>query len=237
MGFSLSNATLGALARQSGKGWARDEARRLYDCFPAYYQAFGALPDNLLTLVSDVAVWADGHDVTGKADVSRLCVIAASLGYRFWQDPRFVRLARQEMMTDTNPPSRRAEALTRRTKAWLRQLWAGDDIGRFGIRLAERIRRGAAAEPSNLLFVLPGHWQVLSADDNERLISWLCDGAPHELRQDDTQMLAYVACSLVHGFGWLNDPQFPDLAKIVMKSAERVAFADAIEAIYQKAAA
>lgn len=225
------------LARQSGKGWAEDEARRLNECFTAYYQAFGASPDNLLTLVSDVVVWAAGHNVKGKADVSRLCVIAASLGYRFWQDPRFVRLARQEMMTDARPPSRKAEALTRRTKAWLRQLWADDDIGRFGIRLAERIRRSAAAEPSNLRFILPGHWRVLSAADNERLISWLRDGTPHDLRNDDAQMLAYSACSLVHGFGWLNDPQLPNLARIVTENAERAVFADAIEAIYQKTAA
>lgn len=139
-------------------------------------------------------------------------------------------------MTDAKPPSRKAEALTLRTKEWLRQLWAGDDIGRFGIRLAERIRRGGAAEPSNLRFILPGHWRVLSAADNERLISWLRDGAPHELRHDDAQMLAYAACSLVHGFGWLGDPQLPDLAKIVTESAECAVFADAIEAIYQKAA-
>ncbi|WP_308917078.1 hypothetical protein [Jannaschia sp. LMIT008] len=164
----------------------------------------------------------------------RLSHVAAALGHRFWQDPR-LRSRVSAAMATGRPADRRAGAMIRETKAWLRALWLDDDLCGFADRLANGMDGGEGPRTSTLLRVLPGHRRVLSAAENDQLFDWLDRVTPAPFRDGGPRHLAYMACALVHGPQWPSDPQYPRLAAAVASGAEPARLAADIRRIYLEA--
>ncbi len=216
--------------------WYRAAARDLFETYEAYYTAFGASAETLMPMVQTIAAWAQRQHIRSQVDVTRLCHVATSLGHKFWQDPRFRGYVTASMSVDV-PPGRRATALMGETKAWLRGLWAGDSLLAFSERLVELVGAGRRPEVNALQHLLPGHWQMFSTPDNERLLGWLSQTVPDNLRDEGPRQLVYTACALAHGTQWLSDPQYQRLAEAVRSEAAPARLAAQIRGIYAEALA
>lgn len=234
---TLSKDRLRAFEQQAAEFWYREATDSLHQDFAAYYGAMGVAAEQFVALVRDVADWAATYGVKGKADVLRLCIVAAALGHRFWRDPRFRGQVRATLGNADLPVTRRTEPMVRTTRRWLGALWAQDDLRRFGVRLAEHIRRGDDADSGALHGILPGHWQVLNAANNQRFIDGLRTRAYRQVGQSPARRLTYVACALVHGIDWLDDPQLRHLQAALSARSEPSVLADAIAALYAEASA
>ncbi|MEM1278139.1 MAG: hypothetical protein AAGH74_16585 [Pseudomonadota bacterium] len=187
-------------------------------------------------MVRSTAAWAQRCGINGQADVTRLCHISASLGHQFWRDPRFHGYV-GAATAPTMPVGRRATAMMGYTKGWLRSLWAGDSLRAFSERLTELVAGGHGPKHHNLHYVLPGHRQMFSVSDDDRLLNWLVNSAPEPVRDTGPRQLAYTACALVHGADWFNDPQYTRLAEAVRSEADAASLAGQITTIYAKATA
>lgn len=216
--------------------WCLAAANDLFEAYEAHYTAFGVSPETLAPMVHTTAAWAQRHDIRSQADVTRLCHVAASLGHRFWQDPRFQGYVAASTAPEI-PAGRRATGMTRAAKVWLRGLWTGDSLQAFSRRLADLVAAGHSPEARNLYHVLPGHWQMFTAVDNERLLDWLVQSAPNLVRDAGPRQLAHTACALVHGPNWLSDPQYPRLAETVCSEIDPAHLAAQIVDIYGRATA
>jgi len=234
--FTLSRKQFTAFEDVARDRWCETAAQDLCDTFRPHYAAMGASPETLIPLVNVVADWARRYQVTGRADVTRLCHVAAALGSRFWQDPRFRGLVEAAMSPDI-PPGRRATAMTGQAKTWLRGLWAADSPRAFSERLAERVRTGHGPQPHCLQDVVPGHWRMFSATDNDRLLAWLAHLAPDTSCVTAHQRLAHSACALVYGVQWLNDPQYPRLSQAVCLHSDPDTLAQTLIDIHAEASA
>lgn len=236
MVFTLSQEQFAAFEGHARDRWCQTAARDLFESYATYYTAFNASADTLLPMVKTTAAWAQRHDIRSQADVTRLCHVSGSLGHRFWRDPRFRGYVTASMSVDV-PPGRRATAMMGETKTWLRRLWAGDSLLGFSTRLVELVRESRGPDAQALRYVLPGHWQMFSTPDNERLLGWLSETVPDGLRDDGSLQLAYTACALAHGTQWLGDPQYQRLAKIVRAQTGASSLAEDLEAVYTEALA
>lgn len=234
--FTLTPEQIEAFEGASQEHWYETAAHDLHEAFAEHYAAMGSSPEALIPVVSAVAKWARRHDVTGKADVTRFCYVAASLGHRFWQDPRFQGYVTGSMSPDV-PRGRRASIMMSETKTWLRGLWAGDSLRAFSERLVELVGEARGPEAHTLRYLLPGHWQMFSAADNERLLAWLAQLAPEEVRDEGPRQLMYTACALVHGTRWLSDPQYPRLIAAIHTHRDPAALASTLKEIYAEATA
>ncbi|WP_227272677.1 hypothetical protein [Roseobacter weihaiensis] len=107
----------------------------------------------------------------------------------------------------------------------------------FSARLVELVGAGRGPDTQALQYLLPGHWQMFSTPDNERLLNWLSEMVPDGLRDDGSPQLAYTACALAHGTQWLGDPQYQRLAQIVRAQTDASSLAEDLEVIYTKALA
>lgn len=189
---------------------------------------------DLQPVVRETADWARTRGIVSKADVTRLCYVTASLGHRFWRDPR-LQILLDTAMPEGADPSRHAQSIVRGTKTWLRTLWAGDDLAQFAARLGDALAAQRAPDAAGLQAVLPGHRNLLPPDYNSRLITWLIDDAPAALAASPAQHFAYGACTLVHGIDWLKDPQCAALAQAVRTQPEGPALAAALRRLYTQA--
>ncbi|MFK7871113.1 MAG: hypothetical protein AB8B58_17980 [Roseobacter sp.] len=216
--------------------WVAAEAPRLHATFAQHYTAHGTTPDTLVPVIQAVAAWAQSYGIRAQADVTRLSIIAASLGHRFWEDPRTAPML-ATVLADTLPRSRSALTLTAEVKHWLGALWQGDDLAGFAARLGTAIRAGDPLETDTLRMILPGHWHILSAFDNDRLQQWLVACLPPDIARREGHALATVACALVHGTNWLADPQYPRLSALVRADSTPGALADGLNALYAEVCA
>ncbi len=236
---TLTKDQLRAFGHYAAETWYRDAACNLHQSFAAYYDAMGADPRRLVGLVRRVTDWAGtAYGIKGKADVLRLCIVAAALGHGYRQDPRFRAWVAATLGNAELPVTRRAEPMVRVTRHWLGKLWEDDGLEQFGARLAEHVRHGDDADLVTLHHILAGHWRLLDAADNQRLIDGLRLRASRQARsQTPARRLTYVACALVHGPDWLDDPQLPRLQSALSEQTKPAALADAITALYKEASA
>ena len=233
----FSSETFRAFEDRAADDWAIRAARSLRSTFPLHYDAMGASEAELTQLTRDVAAWAGGYGVKGDADVSRLCIVSVALGHRFWQDPRFQGYVAASLGNTSLHASRRAQAMVRSAKEWLRRLWTNDGMDGFARRLTTAIRQGARPDVTTIGHILPGHRRLFSAADNERLIGLVLERAPTALGHSAPQRLAHVSCALIHGVTWLDDPQYPRLRAAVLEANDAAALADDIATIYAEAVA
>ncbi|WP_308916320.1 hypothetical protein [Jannaschia sp. LMIT008] len=218
--------------RDTARGrWVAARAPHLHATFAGHYGAHGVAADVLGPVIEAVAAWAQARGIRAEADVMRLSVVAASFGHRFWMDPRAASLV-TGALDDAIPRSRVALTLVKAVKTWLETLWQGDDLTGFANRLTHAIRMGAPLERDTLQAVLPGHWRVLSDEDNARLLRWLVPRLPATLTERPSHALAATACALVHGTGWLSDPQYPRLQAIVTADDTPADLARGLHALY-----
>lgn len=234
--FTLSVEQFAAFEGHTRDDWCRSAARALFESYGAHYTGFGTSAEALSHMVQSTAAWALRHDIRSQADVTRLCHVAASLGHRFWQDPRFQGYVSASTSPEI-PPGRRATAMMGETKSWLRGLWAGDSLQAFSERLSEMIAAGHGPETQTLRYVLPGHWQLFHVADVDRLLGWLGQSTPELLQDTGPRQLAFTACALVHGPQWLSDPQYPRLANLIRMELDPAVLATELEGIYAEATA
>lgn len=234
--FTLTQEQLTAIERDTRDKWAEGAATALFDSYTTYYTAFGASAQTLTPMVQTVITWARRFDIAGKADCTRLCHVTAAWGHRFWQDPRFQGYVTASLSSQV-PAGRRATVLTKKTKGWLRALWSEDSMTAFAERLATAITQHQDVDANNIARILPGHVRMFSAPDHERLLATLLQSAPENVNGTPSQRLAYVACALVHGWYWLNDPQYPRLADAVQTRSDPTDLATTITDLYAEASA
>lgn len=234
--FTLSREQFAVFQDHAQDRWCQAAAQELFAEYEAHYSAFGASAEALGPMVRTTAAWAERQDIRSRADVTRLCHVTASLGHRFWQDPRFRGYVTASTAPEI-PVGRRATTMMGKTKGWLQGLWSGASLQAFSDRLAELVAGGYGPEPHNLHDVLPGHWQMFKGADNDRFLDWLAQSAPEPVRDAGPRQLAYSACALAHGPQWLSDPQYPRLAEAVRSEFDPAHLAAQIIDIYSKATA
>lgn len=211
-------------------------AQDLFETYRNHYAAFGASPQSLVPLVQTTAAWAQRLEIRGKADVTRLCHVTASLGHQFWHDPRFKGYV-LDWRPHGVPSGRRATYMVTEAKLWLRSLWDNDTLQAFSHRLGHLLQEDRGPELDTLHYVLPGHWRMFSDDDALRLLTWLRQSTPQNLRDGGPRQLLYSASALVHGTGWLNDPQYRHLAQVLRMPISSEQLAQEVMWIYQRATA
>lgn len=236
MVLKFSETQFAAFEGRARDEWCRSASQDLFEAYEAHYTAFGASPDGLIPMVQAVAAWAQRHGINSQADVTRLCHVAASLGHRFWQDPRFRGYVAASTAPEI-PTGRRAIALMTSTKGWLRALWAGDILLAFSKRLGQVIRAEKSSDAHTLQYVLPGHWQLFNVSDNDQLLAWLAETTPEDLRDSGPRQIAYTACALAHGAQWISDPQYPRLAQLIRTEMNSADLAEGLESLYAEATA
>lgn len=194
--------------------WIVSAAQKLHSTYSGHYKSQGITPEDLIPVVTEVTNWGLRHDIESEADMTRLTLIAASLGHRFWQDPRFSHLA-ESSLAEKVLPSRRALRLTKDVKTWLQTIWANDAKSNFGTRLGSGIEAGHWPDLDTLHYILPGHGHALSDGTAVLFVDWLVAQIPATYRASPPHALAFCACALVQGTAWLSDPQLPRLQAIM----------------------
>lgn len=214
--------------------WCKTTAQDLFNTYSQYYGAMGTSEETLFPMIQAIANWAQQYKVTSKADVTRLCHVAAALGHRFWQDPRF-RSYVAASMSENVQSGRRAQAMTKATKGWLKELWAGDTLEAFSERLGYLVTFGRGPDADAINYLLPSHSRMLATSDHDKLLTWLNQLSPQEVRSTSAQQLAFVACALAHGTQWLSDPQNLRLSEAVRSQSNPTKLAKVITLIYTEA--
>ena len=226
----LSAQNIAAFSDLTRARWAEEAAYELHATWQDHYSALSVTADMLIPLCARVERFAGRHDIKGAREVFRLALVAASMGHRFWQDPRFHPYVASSVGNVDLVPSRRATAMADHCKAWLQLFWNGDTAADFGTRLAHALRAGHG--PAAISQVLPQHWRIYSHDENQRLTDWLRGSLDQGHLPGAEQQLAYLALALIHGVHWIDDPQYTLLAKTITDAADGRQLADQLSAIY-----
>lgn len=231
MVWKISNAQYGALQAPARAEWITSAAARLHATYSGYYTALHVHASDLEPLCKDVEAWAAKHDVVGERDVAQLCLLTPTLGHRFWRDPRFRGYIAESLGNAELSRSRAALMMTRNTQDWLATFWKNDSLANFAERLTDSVQRDVVLSAEALRQILPGHWVQFTATQNDELLAWLIPTLP--VGQMQAQRLAYTACALVHGTGWLRDPQYVRLAQTIEQARTPPDLADSLAALYR----
>ena len=221
--LTFSAATFEAFADAERDAWAKRAAAKLHATYPDHYAVLDVSASDLVPLCAGVERYGARYGVKGERDVFRLVLMAASLGHRFWQDPRF-RGYLADAFPEGGDPVRGVIAMGRHAKEWLRLLWADDTQAAFADRLCSHLRcdEGPAALPA----ILPQHYQVFAAGDHARLVDWLMESRPANGMAAPWQQLAHLALACAFGVHWHRDPQYTALASSMESAAGAADCAD-----------
>lgn len=204
-------------------GWSKRASQHLLQTYPDYFPALDVSEKELQQLCQGVNTWAHSVGIQGERDVYRLCLVATSLGATFWTDPRFDQFLEDSVGKSSLPVTRRAQALTDLTKAWLETLWQDDRLDQFGARMANAIADRRAPDADTLQFLVPGHWSIFSTQDTAHFLELV----PNPFERAD-QQTANAALALVHGKDWRRDPTLHLIERTVSSAPDADADADAL---------
>lgn len=219
-----------AFAAPARGAWVANAALRVHQAYPDYFTAIGVTAPDLEPICEDVERWAATHHITGSRDTLKLCFVAITFGHGFWRDPRFKQYVGNSVGDPGIARARAVQMLVDTASDWLRVLWQGDALSEYANRMAGYIKGNAEPDPNNLKVILPGHWELFDSIANERLIAGLISRLP--ATHMAAQRLAYVAGALVHGTGWVRDPQYVRLKRIVETAGSPADLADSVCAFY-----
>jgi hypothetical protein len=163
-----------------------------------------------------------------------LCCVAVTLGHEFWRDPRFIDEVSETVGSTDLTRTEATQLLMRETGDWLAGLWNNDSLSGFAERMGYHLRSNAGPAPQVLQSILPGHWVVRAAAFNAWLIDTISAALPS--MHMPAQKLAVVGLSLVHGTGWMRDPQYGWIAQVVLTAPSPDALASAVSAFYSEIA-
>lgn len=228
--FRISDAQFEAFRAPARATWIASAAAHLHATYSDYYATLQVQARDLELLCKEVEAWAARHSVFGRRDVAQLCLLTPTLGHKFWRDPRYRGYITESLGNAELSRSRAVMMMTQNTQEWLGKLWANDNLAGFAERLTDDIRRDAELSAETLRHILPGHWAQFTAAQNGELLAWLIPTLPAVEIQ--SQHLAYTACALVHGTGWLRDPQYVRLAQAIEQASTPQTLADGLAAIY-----
>jgi hypothetical protein len=170
----------------------------------------------------------------GERDVAQLCCIAVTLGHEFWRDPRFDAYLAASVGNADLTPTQATQRLIGYAGDWLAALWTNDSLPAFAERLCHYVRHDTELTPSILRAVLPGHWALFDEEYHARLTGWLLSSLP--TLQMPAQRLASVSCALVHGTGWMHDPQYGVLLRMIVTAPNAAELAHALSEPYGQVA-
>ncbi|WP_412074381.1 hypothetical protein [Tritonibacter mobilis] len=232
MVLKFSAAQFDAFSAPARAEWIAQAAQRLHQAYPEYFKTLEVEASALEPLCQAVEQWAAGYGVVGKRDVSQLCYVASTLGHKFWRDPRFGGYVNASMGNPDTPRGNAVGLLVNNASDWLDTLWRNETFDRFVFRLDGYIRRDLEPSTQTLMDIVPGHWALFDANTNERLIAWIRQNLPPT--QSPAQRLVYVTCALVHGTGWVHDPQYGKILRAIKAANTPVELAASISAIYSE---
>ncbi|MDF3435179.1 hypothetical protein HKX32_19380 [Sulfitobacter sp. KE42] len=214
--------------------WIAQAAERLHQTYSGYFKALHVEARDLEPLCAAVERWAAESGLTGQRDVSQLCCVASTLGHEFWRDPRFGSYVNGAAGNADVSKNKAVEALINNVHVWLGGLWQNDTVEDFARRLDRHIRQNDEPDTQKLMAIVPNHWVLFDADTNERLVAWLKQNLPPT--SISAQRLAYVSLALVYGTGWVRDPQYVHLVRMIETATSSTMLADNISAMYAEMA-
>ena len=204
--MKLSSDVFDAFAKSNRDLWIIETADKIKVNFPAHFDTLGTDASALEQICSDVEMWARAHRITGRRDVAKLCVVAVSLGHRFWTDPRFATYISNLVETPNVDRTSISRLLTTSTKNWLSNLWNGDDFQSFVTRLEAAIVQNTDNTDDTLRYIVPNHWSMFTETENGQFLTWLRPQLPHTNNPAKRTVLA--AGALIFGTNWWHDPQY-----------------------------
>lgn len=198
--------------------WAMETTDFLARTYGAYFFALGTRTYDLEEMCRAVHRWGGRVGCEGNRTLRQLCCLSVSLGHQFWQDPRFVSYVAATIQDRNVPRAKAVETLIGHGTEWLDALWADDTIQAFGERVCAFILSEYRITHETLHYVLPGHSDMFSQEDETRLLDWLRARLPD--CAFDHQRHAYMCLSLALGTAWWKDPQYRILAHHVSAQPE-----------------
>jgi hypothetical protein len=210
--------------------WISGTAYQLLYTYQTYFRAFGVDAQDIAQVCQSVVRWAEERGINGERDVAQLCCVAVTLGHEFWLDPRFDAYLAASVGNAELMPAQATQRLIGFTGDWLSALWNNDTLAGFVERLCHYVRQDTEPDSATLRIILPGHWIQFDEDYHDRLTGWFLAGLPP--LQMPAQRLACLSCALVHGTGWMRDPQYGLLLRIVMTAPNTAEMAHALSELY-----
>lgn len=227
--LKITNEQFRKFAKPAREAWISSAAQHLHRSFPDYFATLNVSDADLRPICRATEEWAEQHGVTGERDTLQLCCVSVSLGHRFWHDPRFRGYVRDTLEDQSLEREAAVRALSEKTSIWLSTLWHEDQVADFGARLAQQLRRGADLDQITWQTLLPGHLRLFDMAAHQRFVAWLS----HQVSDwTPDRRVAFVALALVHGSGWMNDPQYTRLTTILHEAPTSAALADALANLY-----
>lgn len=194
--------------------WVEETAHTIRDCFADYFDRLDTSTQELEQICAGVQTWAKSNQIIGGRDVAKLCVVAVSLGHKFWQDPRFSGYISASVGNSSVERSRCSRLLTKDAENWLTLLWNQDAISRFAKRLEIALNQGADNSDATLRYLVPNHWSMFNEAQNSQYLAWLRRQLPQtDCSAKDTFL---SAGALIFGSNWWDDPQYAKLITSLM---------------------
>lgn len=206
----VNQASLAPFRQADVATWAMETSDFLAKTYGDYFYALGTRTYDVEQMCMEVYRWASKSGCDGNRSLRQLCCLSVSLGYRFWQDPRFGDYVAKTIEIRTLPRPQAVAALVEHGVEWLDGLWADDNISNFGERLCALIAGGHSVNSETLAYVLPGHSATFTPENETRLLVWLSPRLPD--CQFAHQRLTYTYLALALGMEWWKDPQYRMLA-------------------------
>ncbi|MFK7836655.1 MAG: hypothetical protein AB8B60_10575 [Sulfitobacter sp.] len=217
--------------------WHRETAEFLAESFPKHFTVIGADTAALERLSEHVVHIGRGYNIRAGNHLRRLAVAMVALGADLLDDPRFWPDVRRPMARYYRSEEMRINAVAEAAKLWNGYLWVADSLPEFGARVAAAVITPPPERPWPSAAVLPAHAAQMAPELDQRFRD-ACHGRAADAGITAPQAIqAHHHLALVHGLGWLTDPQHVTLQNLFAQACGPRDLSQKIEAFYQGFAA
>lgn len=213
MTILLNQSMMGAMAKSRRQRFPLKSAGVLYEYFAAHYCTLKVTESALIPLVQSVQDYAALLGIDSERDIMQLCCVAASIGFKFWYDPRFEKMVSETIENDDIQLAYRTGYMSDEVSTWLEGFWRNYSFAELADAQYDHVVSEQAPDRVAMQAIFPNHWQILDAKDNAKFLRYLLQTPPSF--SSTAQLSAYVIAAYAFGAHWWQDPQYHSLSALI----------------------